>query len=107
MKNLIVFRHTRARDPDGTKLGGTVEAHLASEHARGLRQRMMHVVAFTSVPVALIARWPAPPGLRWIAFGAWMVAVAGVVVAAVSEWKYRRERAQLMMEMEPLDRRTS
>jgi hypothetical protein len=96
----IVLPPLRRPDVDGATLRQTIEAHLAIERAHLLRDLMVHLLALTSIPVALLAAWRgAPAALRSIALAAWAMTLVGAIVAARSEWKYRRLRAALVGEL--------
>lgn len=93
----IVIRPSAERDPDGSKLRGTLEAQMAIDRASAMRQLMVHLVAWFSVPVALCAAWTgAPRQARGLVLAAWATALAGALIAGAWEWKHHRRRTGLM-----------
>jgi hypothetical protein len=103
----LVVQTSPDRDPDGSKLSGTLNAQLALERARGLRELMLQLLGILSLPlgvVFLLARvTSAPSPVRALLLAGWSAGVAGLAIAAASEWKYRRKRAALLNELGKLD----
>lgn len=101
----IMISFSRAQDPDGSRLRQTFEVQLAIDWARSLRDLMTRLMAAASVPLAVMATWlRAPPVLRKTALTAWVMSLAGVVVAGLAERKYLHRRAQLIGAIGPIDR---
>lgn len=95
----IVVRPSPERDPDGSKLRETLQVQLAIERAHSVRELMVYVVAWLSVPMGLLAFWRGAPGPRNLVLAAWATSLAGVLVAGASEWKHHRRRSDLMAEL--------
>ena len=76
----IVVTELSRRDPDGSKLRRMLQAQAAMERARLYRARMVHLLAWVSAPLALVAaRAGVAPGLRALAVAAWVTVAGGLV----------------------------
>jgi hypothetical protein len=99
----VVLQVSPERDPDGSKLSGTLNAQLALERARGLRELMLQLLGVLSLPLGvifLLAHASSAPGpVRALLLAGWTAGVAGLAIAGASEWKYRRRRAALLNEL--------
>jgi hypothetical protein len=101
-ESYILFESPPGRDPDGAKLREALQAQVALERAESVRVLMVYFVALLSVPNGILSLWRAAPSqLRGLAFAAWAASVAGVILAAVSEWKHHRRRRKVMVALEP------
>jgi hypothetical protein len=91
-EDFAVLGTSGERDRDGSKLRGALETHLRLEHARGLRELSVGLVAALGLPVWVAAARPdwMARGLRTFVLTAWFVALVGLVTAAISEWRWRR-----------------
>jgi hypothetical protein len=96
----LVVRVSPERDPDGSKLSGTLNAQLALERARGLRELMLQLLGVLSLPLGVVFllahSTSAPSPVRALLLAGWTAGVAGLAIAGASEWKYRRRRAALL-----------
>ena len=93
--DFIVLGASKAHDPDGAKLRGALQAHVALEHARGRRELIGRGLAVSSAPLWLLAVRPAwiSSDLRALFLAAWLMLALGLVVACFSEWRWHRARA--------------
>lgn len=99
-EGFIVFRPSPERDPDWSKFRETLQVQLAIERAHSVRELMVYVVAWLSVPMGLLAFWrDAPASPRSLVLAAWATSLAGVLIAGASEWKHHRRRTDLMAEL--------
>jgi hypothetical protein len=102
----LVVAGLRQRDPDGVRLRRMLQAQAAVERARRHRTRMVHLLAWLSAPLALVAVCAgAVPALREIVLAAWATATGGVAIATAAAWSYGRKCAALMVELESPGRR--
>jgi hypothetical protein len=103
----VVVQVSPERDPDGSKLSGTLNAQLALERARGLRELMLQLLGILSLPLGVVFLLSnatmAPSPVRALLLAGWAAGVAGLAIAGASEWKYRRRRAALLNELGKLD----
>jgi hypothetical protein len=102
-EDFIVIQPSKERDPDGSKLRDALAAHLALERARAHREFLVYVLGAASVPVWLSATWPRwlPDGFRSPALAAWAICLAGLAIVVVSEWRWYRKRAALLVALGP------
>jgi hypothetical protein len=97
-EDFAVLYRSADRDGDGSKLRGVLEAHLRMEHARGIRELAVGVLAVLGLPVWIAAARPEwiAQGLRSFSLTAWFVSFVGLAAAAISEWRWRRELDRLV-----------
>ena len=91
-EDLAVLYTSAENDRDGSKLRGVLQAHLAFEHARGIRELAVGLVAALGLPVWVAAVQPAwlAERLRTFVLAAWVVSFAGLVTAVILESRWRR-----------------
>jgi hypothetical protein len=93
--DFVVFDVSPERDPDGSRLRRALEAAANREHARGLRELLIYLLAILSVPLWLCGVRPSwvSHDLRLLAATAWAVASVGLLLVLASEWRWARRRA--------------
>ena len=93
-EDFVILHTSGQRDGDGSKLRGVLQTHMRLEHARGIRELAVGLVAALGLPVWIAAARPEwiAQGLRSFFLTAWFVSFVGLAMAAISE---RRWRAQL------------
>jgi hypothetical protein len=93
--DLVIFDGSSERDPDGSRLRGALQAAANREHARGMRELLVYLLAILSVPLWLSGVRPSwlSHDLRVLAATAWAVASVGLLFVLASEWRWARRRA--------------
>lgn len=103
MSEILSFRASPERDPDGSKLQEVFDCHLAYDRTHAVREVFVHGLALTSLGTGLMALRPGilhgDAGRLVVAF--WVTCLAGAAIAGVAEWKLRRRRARLVEELSP------
>ena len=87
----VVVSASRQKDPDGSKLRGFLQSHLALERAQSFRDLFVHMLALASLPLGFLVARPAgaATGFR------------SATLAGVYEWRYRRRCAALKEDLGP------
>lgn len=97
----IVVETSPGRDPNGAKLTGVLRAQTAIERWQARRDLAVHLLALASLPLGWVVWETAATSFRFRSFtlAGWVTALGALIIAGVLEWKYRRARASLMVEL--------
>jgi hypothetical protein len=89
---LLVLEVARERDPGGTRLRDTLDAHFELERKLWLRMILLHASILFALPLWLSLAWPrlVPLGLRHLALLSWAGCAAACALTLASEHRDRR-----------------
>jgi hypothetical protein len=95
---------SKGGDPKGTRLRAIFTAESASVRARGLRGVLIGLLAILGIPLWVALIWPASISrdVRALTEALWAMACAGVLLAAVWEGWWRRQRSRRIANLGPL-----
>jgi hypothetical protein len=92
-ESFVVLRASRDADPDGSRLRGALAAHAGLDRARRRRDWLVVCLALLGAPLWLAAARRSPGELRTLALAGWSTCAVAVLVAVVSERRWRRALA--------------
>jgi len=106
VEELIAVATDEARPAGGSRLDAILAADAARERALRSRDGLIALLAALGLPLWAAAVWPAAMsrGLRALAASAWAIAAAGVAVALLRGWWWRRVRSDRIAALGPLPR---
>ena len=98
-KDFVILGVSSERDPNGSGLTRVLQAQLNLEHARGIREIAVYLLAGLGVPVWLAAIRPGwlPRDLQTGVLTVWFLCLVGLVAAIAAEWRWRRIRGGMIV----------
>ena len=96
MSDLIQFTMSSHQSHD--EVYALLDAHMAHEHTKAIRQFCVHVLAVVGGLIALCLLFPdqASPQLQAMLLALWGACCVCSLMAAGMEWKWQRREARLL-----------